>query len=501
MNLSQKTIRAGSLQFVAVFFKTVLQLVVLAILARYVLPKEFGYIATASMVMVFIDMFADAGIGPAIIHKKELSKDHISAAFLLSIALGIFFVSVLWICAPFVAVYFKSENLVDIVRWIGLSALITKIGIISRSRIEREMRFDILMWIDVGSYLLGYALVGIVMAVLGYGVWAIVVGKLVQCCLQTICLLTVRPNSIVLIVSGNIYKELMTYGGGLTLARIFDSIASQGDYFIIGRFLGLASLGFYDRASSIMAMPGQYLNLILDKALFPAMSQVQDQARRLEKAFFMATSFASVLLIPLSIVMFIIAPEIIRTLLGPNWSESILPFRILLITVVFRIFMSISDTLVRASGAVYASALRKAIGAVVIFVCCWCGQFWGLPGVAVAMDIAVLISCALMMQLSVRIIGCDLKDYIRIYGHGCAIGCVICLIILPIVIIVRQITNSELLVIGATFGCGSIVMYFIAILYPRLIGGYGIEFLAHVRKMLHRRGEYADKMIELGQTS
>jgi O-antigen/teichoic acid export membrane protein len=484
LNLSQRTIKAGSWQFAAVIARAILQLLVLGVLARYVLPKEFGLIAMANMVMVFIDMFADAGIGPAIIQKQELTTEHIRAAFLLSIVLGIFFVSILWVCAPLIAVFFKSDNLAEIVRWICLSALMTKIGIISRSRIEREMRFDILTWIDIGSYLFGYALVGIVMAILGYGVWAIVVGKLVQCSLQTICLLMVRPNSIVPVFSGKIYKELITYGGGLTLTRIFDNIASQGDYFIVGRFLGPTPLGFYDRASSISSMPGQYLNIVLDKALFPAMSQIQDQTKRLEKAFFMATNIVGVLLIPLFILMVIIAPEIIRTLLGHNWSESILPFQILLVTVVFRIFMNISDTLVRAIGAVYASALRKVISAFLIIFGSWVGQFWGLPAVAVTVDIAVLISFVLSTQLSMKLIGCDLNDYLRIHKYGFAIGCIICSTILPIVIILRQITNSELLIIVASLGCSALLMLSITIFYPRLLGAYSIEFLGCFKKMV-----------------
>ena len=484
MNLSQRTIKAGGWQLVAVVTKAAMQLLVLAILARHVLPVEFGYIAMANMVMVFIDMFADAGMGPAIIQKDVLTEEHIRVGFFLSIILGIFFVSLLWIFSPSIAAFFKTDNLVPLIRCLGFSALITKLSIVSRSRIERDMRFDILMWVDVGSYLLGYALVGIVMAILGYGAWAIVMGKLTQCSLQTLCLLLIRPNSIKPIFSGYVYKELLTYGGGLTLARMFDNMASQGDYFIIGRFLGSAPLGIYDRASSIMAMPGQYLNLVLDKTLFPAMSQAQTQPKRLEKAYFMSTNIVSTLLIPLTILMLILAPEIILFLLGSNWTSAILPFRILVITVIFRIFMNISDTLMRATGAVYANAIRKMILAFLIIFGSWIGQFWGLSAVAVAVDIAVLIGYTLVMQLTIKIIGCKILDYFKIHIHGLVIGCILFLTIFPIVIVLRSYMNSEFLILFVSLAFSSLLMMLILLLYPKLLGESVLEFLDHVLVML-----------------
>jgi len=495
MSLSQRTIKAGSWQFVAVFVRAFLQLLVLAILARYVLPKEFGYIAMANMVMVFVDMLADAGIGPAIIQKKELADVHINAGFILSVTLGILFVTILWISAPLIASCFNADNLASIIRWIGLSALIAKLGIVSRSRIEREMRFDILMWVDTGSYLFGYALVGIVLAILGYGVWAIVAGKLAQCSLQAACLLMIRPNFAKPVFSGKAYKELLTFGGGLTLARVFDNIASQGDYFIIGRFLGSSALGFYDRASSIMAMPGQYLNLVLDKTLFPAMSQIQNQAKKLEKAYFMSTSIVSTLLIPLTVLMFLIAPEIIGTLLGPNWSASILPFRILLLTVICRIFINISDTLMRATGAVYASAVRKVIIAFVIICCSWIGQFWGLNAVAIAVDVAIVIGYALTIQLSIKIIGCKLSDYLKIYKHGLMIGCILCLIIYPIVMLLRLYTSSQLLVLSTAMACSGLLMLFIVLLFPKLLGESVIEFVRNVIQILPVKNQNICKVV------
>jgi len=470
MSLSQRTITAGAWQLTAVVTRTGMQLLVLAVLARHVSPDEFGYIAIANMVLVFVEMLADAGIGPAIIQKKELSQRHINAGFFLSVVLGILFFSVIWLGAPLIAVFFESDNLAAIAQWMGLSALVTKMSNVSRAQLEREMRFDILMWVDTGSYLFGYALVGIILALMNYGVWAIVAGKLVQSSLQAACLFIIRPSFTRLFFTLRECKELLRYGGGLTFARIFDNIASQGDYFVIGRFLGSTQLGFYDRASSIMVMPGQYLNLVLDKALFPAMSQIQDQKKRLEKAYFTSTSIVSTSLIPLTILMYLLAPEIIATILGPNWSASVLPFRVLLLTAIFRIFITISDTLVRATGAVYASAARKAIYAFLIIAGSWMGHFWGLVGVAIAVDVAVVIGYSMMIQLSMNLIGYSLSDYLRLYRHGLALGFILYLILAPGVILMRVYEINHAVLLFSALALSALLILSVFFFFPKLLG-------------------------------
>lgn len=480
MNLAQRTMRAGAWQFVSLATKAVLQVVVLGVLARYVSPTDFGYVAVANMVVVFAEILAEAGIGPALVQKHDLEEEHLRAGFVLSVGLGVGIVALLWLSAPAIAALFDAAAVAGVVKYVGLSVLITKLGAVSRARIEREMRVDILMWVDVLSYVAGYAAVGTIMAVLGFGVWAIVAGKLTQSCLQTVGVLATRPSSPRPASSLKAYRELISFGGGLTLARLFDNIASQGDYFIVGRFLGSAPLGLYERASAIAAMPGQYLSATLDKSLFPAMSQVQDQSSRLETAYFRAASFVSVVIIPASVLMIVVAPELVAVLLGPNWRGSILPFRILAMGALFRALVGVSDTLVRAKGAVYASALRKALVGVAVIGGSAIGQQFGLVGVAVAADVAVLIGYLLMTQLSFRIVESSVRDYVGLHKHGVAVGGVLLLCVLPIVMIMRVYTESNVLILGAALSCTGALMLLLVVRFPRLLGAACNEVVDHL---------------------
>lgn len=480
MSLTQKTFRAGTWQLVSMVVRIAVQVCVIAILARHVSKEEFGLIALANMALIFVEMFAEAGMGPAIIQKKDLRTEHVRAAFALAVTLGALFVTLLWLVAPLLGVFYKSEVLVDVIRWLGLSVFIAKFGMISRSLIERDMHFRTLMWVDVGSYVFGYAPVGITMALMGYGVWAIVAAKLTQCFLQSVALFASRPHSIKPVFSTSAYRRIVRFGGGLTLARFFGNIASQGDVLIVGRFCSVVLLGFYERAAAVMAMPGQNLGLLLDKILFPAMSKIQDHTKRLENAYLTAIGLVNLILFPLSVLMFVAAPEIISVLLGPGWEQAVLPLRILVITLSLRISVNLSDTLVRAMGAVYASAKRKAVFAFLMILGSWIGHHWGIVGVAVAVNLAVVVHYALMTQLSIKLVRGDAREYFKQFKNGYVIGGILMIFSFPLTYLLRLQLESTLFILILVVISSMAFLTLIMLLLPQMLGRPGIWLLQQV---------------------
>ena len=141
-----------------------------------------------------------------------------------------------------------------------------------------------------------------------------------------------------------------------------------------------------------MQLPGQQIGNILDKASFPALSRVQDNNQKLIKAYLTGIGISTTFLIPLSILMIILAPEIILILLGKNWEMAVNPLRILLITLFLRTSVKVTDSLVRAKRAVYSSAKIKAIYAFAVLSGCVIGQNFGINGVAVAVNASVIIN-------------------------------------------------------------------------------------------------------------
>jgi len=500
MSLTKKTIKAGTWQLISVVVKVFVQLFVIAILARHIPLRDFGLIALANMVLVFVEMFAEAGIGAAIIQKKILTNEDIRVGFTLSVLSGIIFVVVLWLISPLVAKFFKMEYLNNVIKWLGLSILFIKFGTISRSLLERDMRLDKLLLVDVGSYIFGYAPVGIGMAILGYGVWSIVIGKLVQSFMQSVFLFLACSHSTKPFFRIKECRDIGIYGGGLTIARFFDNIASQGDLFIVGRFCGVSLLGIYERSVSLTTMPGQYIGQIIDKAMFPAMSIVQDDSVKLQNAYLRTVSIVSMILVSSSILMFLVAPELIEFLLGPKWIDAIVPFRILVIMLNFRIAANLSDVLVRATGKVYASAKRKVVFAFLVILGSWIGQHWGIIGVAIFVNIAILTNYFMITQLSIKLMKLKFLCYFRNFKDGYIVGGVLLFISFPIISLLRFYFDSSFVVLFV--GCiASILILFVTIVYfsPALFDNSVFWFLFQIMGVKSWKLPLVGKRIKLRQ--
>lgn len=469
MSLTNKTLKAGSWQLLSQIVQSGMQILVTAILARIVTPEAFGLVAIANIVIVFGEMFAEAGIGASLIQMKNPTNNHIRSAFVLTVALGFSFVILMWLLSPFIAKYFGAEKAVDVIRYCCLSVLITKLGMVSNSLLEREFRFDQIMLINTGSYILGYGTIGILLAYFGYGVWAIVIARLCQSTLKSVGLFLTKKHSIIPVFQKIYYKEIIRFGGGLTLSRIFNNLAQQGDYLVLGRFLGTTTLGIYERSSHIMQLPGQQIGNILDKASFPALSRVQDNNQKLIKAYLTGIGISTTFLIPLSILMIILAPEIILILLGKNWEMAVNPLRILLITLFLRTSVKVTDSLVRAKRAVYSSAKIKAIYAFAVLSGCVIGQNFGINGVAVAVNASVIINYVLMTYLALKIINISITEYLKVLFPGVIIGIVTLISGIMSLHLIRLLHFPLIVLLGTTILTG-ISVYFVVKMKPSIIG-------------------------------
>jgi PST family polysaccharide transporter len=285
-------------------------------------------------------------------------------------------------------------------------------AVVAESLLQRDLQFRWLSNRDVLSYALGYGVVGVGLAFAGTGVWALVAANLAQGVINTGLLLIHRPPPFSLGVDRPALRELVTYGGGFTAARVANFLALQGDSLVVGRWLGPAALGLYGRAHQLVAMPAGLFGDVLDKVLFPAMARVQDDPVRLAAAYRRGISLIALVMLPASAVLFILAPEVVLVVLGPKWSAVTMPLRVFAVGLLFRTSYKMSDSIARATGAVYRRAWRQAIYALLVFAGALIGQRWGITGVAGGVLLAVTINFLLMAQLSLRLGGGTAREWV-----------------------------------------------------------------------------------------
>jgi O-antigen/teichoic acid export membrane protein len=381
-----------------------LKVAVLVVLTRLLSPVDFGVVAAALVVIGFSLNFSQLGLGPAVVQRPVLEPRHISTAFYASTGLGLLVGAVIWLAAPLIAQFFRMGQLVPVVRGLALVFPIAGVAVVPDSLLTRDLRFRLLANRDILAYAVGYGVVGVALAFLGWGVWALVAAQLAQNVVRTAILLRAAPPLLSASPSWASFRELMEYGVGQSAARVGVILGNQADNLVVGRWMGAVPLGLYSRAFQLMSVPTALLGDVLDRVLFPTMARVQDDPRRLTSAYLRGIASVVLLTLPGGVVVAVLAPELVTVAFGSQWQGMVAPFQVLALGMMFRISCRMSDSLSRATGKVYRRAWRQALYAGFVFLGAWLGHGWGVTGVALGVLCAFFINYLMMAHLSLSLV-------------------------------------------------------------------------------------------------
>jgi O-antigen/teichoic acid export membrane protein len=381
------------------------QLLVLMALGRLLTPTDFGLMGAAGVIVALSQIVSQVGVGPAIIQRRELETIHIRAAFTISGVLGFVLGAAVWLAAPALAAFYRIPAVEPVLRGIALLFPIDGLNTVGESLLVRQLRFRLFVAVELLSYVLGYACVGVLLAWRGYGVWSLVAANVAQVTVRTIGMYLATMHAVRPSLNVRASRDLLSYGFGHSLAQVGALLSQQGDNLVVGRWLGAAALGVYGRAYNLMVMPASVFGRIVNRVLFPVMAQVQDERERLAGAYERVLAIVALMSLPVSTFLWVAAPEFIPALLGPGWTGVILPFRLFTVSLLFRMSSKISDACTKAAGAVYSRALVQGIFAVLVLIGALIGQLRGVGGVAVAVSVAMGINWLAMAELSRRVTG------------------------------------------------------------------------------------------------
>jgi len=467
----------------------VLKVVVLIVLARLLSPADFGILGAALIVIGFSAIFSQLGLGPALVQRRELEPRHIQTAFAASVAFGVLLAGLLWATAPAIARFFHIENSVEVLRALAWVFPVKGLSGVAECLVQRDLRFRWLATRDLLGYALGYGLVGIVLAWAGWGVWSLVIAQITQTVLNTAILLSVRPPALRPLPSWRAFVELMDFGVGFTAARIANFMANQGDNIVVGRVLGPQALGIYTRAYQLMAVPTTLFGDVLDRVLFPTMARVQDDPPRLAAAYLQAVASIALVMLPVGVVMTVLAPEVIVVLLGSRWVEVIPPFQVFAIALLFRTSYKMSDSIARATGAVYRRAWRQAIYAALVFAGAWVGSRWGVTGVSVGVLVSLVINFILMADLSLAVAHTTWRRFVEAHVPAVLTAVLAGSITWLSITVLRHSGASPLLrLLGASLITVAAIGLALWTIPRPLLGPYGIKMLSLLGSFLPRRG-------------
>lgn len=470
-----------------------IQLLATMALGRLLTPAEFGLMAAATVVIGFSQIVSQVGVGPAIIQRRELDPTHVRVAVTISFTLGVLLGAIVWFGSPWIAAFYRMPEVEPVLRVVAFLFPLDGLNTVAKSLLTRELRFRLYIALDVAAYVLGYALVAVLLAWYGYGVWALAIAHLGQVIVRAIAMYLATRHSVRPSLNLRAARDLLSFGFGHSMAQIGTALSQQGDNLVVGRWLGPTALGIYGRAYHLMVLPASAFGRIINRVLFPVMSQVQDQRERLANGYERALAIVALISLPLSAFLWVVAPEFIAVVLGPAWGAVVLPFRLFSISLLFRMSSKISDACTKAAGEVYVRALLQYAYAAMVVGGAIVGQRWGVGGVAVAVSIAMGFNWLSMAWLGRSVTGLSWLRFARAQVPAALLAAVIAAGAAVVAHWARAANLGAILVLIVA-GLAAVAVFFAASkLRPELfLGSHGIWAGGHAGELLRggarRRG-------------
>lgn len=304
------------------------------ILARILLPDDYGLIALVTVFITISNVFVDSGLGNALIQKKDADQIDFSTVFFFNIVWCLVIYGVLFFTSPLIAKFFSQPEFSKILRVLGLQIIISGVKNVQQAYVSKKFMFKKFFFATLGGTV-GAALIGIWMAYHGFGVWALVAQQLFNIIVDTVILwITVewRPSRV---FSWKRFKLLFSYGWKLLVSSLLEAIYNNIRQLIIGRVYSPADLAFYNRGRQFPDFIISNINSSIDSVLLPTLASVQDKKEQVKQMTRRAIKTSTYIMAPLMLGLAAVAEPLIRVVLTEKWLPALPYLRIFCITFMF----------------------------------------------------------------------------------------------------------------------------------------------------------------------
>ncbi|OFW66008.1 MAG: hypothetical protein A2Z12_09905 [Actinobacteria bacterium RBG_16_68_21] len=451
--LRAEAARAVLWNYVSFASGKLLVLVTMAVLARLLTPQDFGIVGYATLVIAYLAVLKDLGLGAALIQRREDVEDSAETVFVANLVLGAVLTVAVALAAPLVAGFFREPLVTPLLRVLSLTFILEAIGSVQLVLLRRAMAFRRKLIPDVGRSIVK-GVVSIAAAAAGFGVWALVWGQLAGVIASVILSWTVLPWRPRLRVHRRLLRPLMRFGGPLVINDIQYAIWANLDYMVVGRLLGDSALGIYTLAYRLPELLVQSVWRVLAQAIFPFFSSIQEDRDLLRRAFLATIRYTQLVIVPLCFGLFIAAEPAVGALFGDQWSAAVPVLRLM---AVFSFVGSIGIN----SGDVYKALgrtdilARLAVAELVVLVpALIIGAHHGIVGVAVAHVIVATLDTSARLIVATKMVGTTARTIWNQIRPSLAAGLWLTAAAAPVLWLTRNAPDA--LSLAATAAAGSL---------------------------------------------
>lgn len=321
-SLKDKTVKGVIWSAVDRFSAQGIQFVFSILIARLLVPEDYGVIAMLNIFLAVSQTFIDSGFGTALIRKIDRTETDFSTVFYFNIAVAVFFYLGLFFAAPAIANFYNTPLLVPVTRVTAINLVIGSLSGIHNAKLSIAIDFKSRAKISIVSAVLTGA-VGLWMAYSGYGVWALVVQTVFAGIIRTIMLWIIVKWYPKLVFSWQSFKEMFSFGSKLLASGLLDTIYNNIYPLVIGKVFSPTTLGVYSKANSLAQFPSSNITSVLQSVTFPVLSTIQNEEDRLAAAYKRFLRIAAFVVFPLMMGLSAVADPFIRLALTDKWEGAI----------------------------------------------------------------------------------------------------------------------------------------------------------------------------------
>lgn len=341
------------------------------ILARLLMPEDFGAIGMLNIFIAISGAFMIGGLSSAIIQKKEVTNNDMSTVFIWNMVVSILCYIILFFTAPVIARFYDIAILKNILRVYGITLILVALSVVQQAWMQKQLKFKELAVRNLISSFIGLA-VGIVMAFTGFGVWSLVFSNLAQQFIASLMIWRISSWRPKLIFDKKSFKELFSFGGMMLLTSLVDRIYVNIQGLLIGKRYTASDLGMYNQAKKLEDIPNGSMSYIVSKVTFPVFSKLQDNKEQLLSALRKNLIAVTYLNFPLIILLMVIAHPLIVLLYGEKWVFAVPYFQILSLGGLLYTLNSINANIVKSLGKgklyLMTDIIIKTVGFVLLVI-------------------------------------------------------------------------------------------------------------------------------------
>ncbi len=380
------------------------------VLARILVPEDFGIYAIAMVFYGICQVFSTFGISQVIIQKKEITPLFIKTAQSICFLWGLFLCCILLAFSVIIAGFYKQPVLIGILCVLSLLFVINSLYIISDALLMKNQRFRTILFIQVSASLC-YGIFSIIPAYLGAGVWSLVFGIFA---LSTFLAITININAKNLPLIGwgkQEAREIFGFGSTLTISSLLNYLSRNLDYLIIGKVLGINPLGIYKRAYDLATLPKDKVMEVVARGFLPALTDIRDNKENVKKLILFYIKIISYVVCPVLIGLCVVAKDFISLVYGEKWIQAVFPLRIFCIGGIFYATLALFNIIFTTYKEQKIIIIMQSIYTSTLTLLVITGTLYGLRGVSLGTTVAIIIYSLTALYYARKVINVYFSDF------------------------------------------------------------------------------------------